>query len=96
MISVYSNNHKVAYGIQHFILDTPDDLLKLNDKIRFPGSTAFIISTSQYYMLNSEKEWVEVNLFNGNSSGSNSGNEDDDNYDGGDIENSQDFGDIEG
>jgi hypothetical protein len=47
-------------------------------------------------MLNSEKEWIEVNLFNGNSSGSNSGNEDDDNYDGGDIENNEDFGDIEG
>ena len=44
-------------------------------------------------MLNNEKEWVEVSLFNGSSSGSNSGNEND-NYDGGDIEHNQDFGDI--
>ena len=100
MVSIYANNNKIAYGIQHFILDTPDDLLELNEKKRFVGSTAFIVSTSQYYMLNSEKKWIEVNLFNcdsDNSSGDAGTEDSNDSYDGGDIEedNIYDSGDIE-
>lgn len=59
MINLLSQNGYQDYGIKEYVLDTLDDLnnLPITDKA---GSTAFIISTSQVYMINSKGEWKEV------------------------------------
>lgn len=51
MISVVSNKGVIAYGYKEFILDTPEDLVNLKSDYT-PGSIAFVISTSDKYMLN--------------------------------------------
>lgn len=61
MITIGSNGEKIAYGIKHYNLDTPDDLNKLHDSTM--GSTCFVISTSKYYMLNGQKQWIEITPF---------------------------------
>ena len=59
MINMSSQSGHTTYGLKEYILDTPEDLqdLPITDKM---GSTAFIISTSQVYMINSKGEWKEV------------------------------------
>ena len=59
MINLLSQSGHQGYGIKEYILDTLDDLdnLPVTDKA---GSTDFIISTSQIYMINSRGEWKEV------------------------------------
>ena len=59
MINLLSQSGHQGYGIKEYILDAPADLddLPVIDKA---GSTAFIISTSQVYMINSKGEWKEV------------------------------------
>ena len=59
MINLLSQSGHQAYGIKEYVLDGPADLdnLPVTDKM---GSTAFIISTSQVYMINSKGEWKEV------------------------------------
>lgn len=90
---------KVQYGLQRFIVDTPDDLLKLPAKT-VPGSSAYVISTGDRYMHNSKNVWVKLKS-KGSSSGG-GGNPvvpDDDIWDGGDIDDIEDDGnssDIEG
>ena len=52
-----------------------------------PGSTAFVISTSNSYMLNNQNSWVKINLSN-DSGGSSSPDPGTDNtyiWDGGDV-----------
>ena len=61
MINVVSSKGVVDYGHKEYILDTPDDLKELPEhKDCSPGSTAFIISTSQVYMKNGQGEWHEI------------------------------------
>ena len=70
---------RVQYGLQRFVLDTPDDLLKLPAKT-VPGSSAYVISTGATYIHNSENVWVRIkstsngSTSGGNNSGSDSGN----------------------
>lgn len=59
MINTTSNSGHTAYGLKEFILDTEADLDYLPIDVPM-GSTAFIISTSQIYMINSKGEWKEV------------------------------------
>lgn len=63
MISIGSNGNKIAYGIKHYNLDTEQDLQKLPTHKESMGCTCFVISTSKYYMLNSEYKWVEITPF---------------------------------
>lgn len=63
MISIGSNGNQIAYGIKHYNLDTLDDLAKLAARKEQMGCTCFIIQTSQYFMLNSSYEWVEITPF---------------------------------
>ena len=51
------------------------------------GTTAFVIETSQQYMLNGAKEWKKIKTAN-NSGGGSSGDEI---YDGGGVENNEDI-----
>ena len=63
MISIGSNGQKIAYGIKHYNLDTEADLQQLAKDAKYMGSTCFVISTSKYYMLNSQMKWVEITPF---------------------------------
>ena len=48
------------YGVKHYNLDNEDDLKNLDLENNVMGTTCFVIETSNYYMLNSKKEWVQV------------------------------------
>ena len=72
MITIGANGERISYGIKHYNLDTEDDRKNLPVANEYMGSTCFVISTSKYYMLNSNKQWVEITPF-GSSSGSGSG-----------------------
>ena len=56
MISIVSNNGTHNYDYKEFIVDTPDDIQYL-PKSCAAGSNAFVVSTSEVYMLNNMKEW---------------------------------------
>ena len=62
MISIYSQNGEVEYRVTEYTLDTPDDLeqLKIMGRNAAPGSSAFVIATSEEYMLNNQREWVKI------------------------------------
>lgn len=49
---ILSNSGKTHYGVNEYIIDTYDDIKKLNVKNITPGSTVFVIDVSEYYMLN--------------------------------------------
>ena len=68
MINIVASSGNVSYGVQNLVLDTPTDLTQLGTNFTV-GSTAFIISTSERYMLNSQKEWVLIQSGNGGSGG---------------------------
>ena len=87
MVNIGSNGNRIAYGIKHFNLDEVVDLVNLNTATLTPGSTAFVISTSTYYMLNGSKKWIEIKSIGGNN-GSGGGTDDDFIYDGGSIDGS--------
>lgn len=58
------NTDGSAYGIRRFLLDTPDDLANLKSDYT-PGSIAFVISTSDKYMLNNAHVWVKISESSG-------------------------------
>lgn len=80
--SISRSSGNTAYGVQHFILDETDDLENLHAECA-PGSTAFIVATSQKFMLNNTNAWVEITT--GGGGGGGGGSDDDDHliYDGG-------------
>lgn len=84
MISIGANRNRKAYGIKHYNLDTESELSKINVNREVMGTTAFVIETSQRYMLNGSKEWKKINVA---TSGGNGGvNPDEDFvYDGGGV-----------
>ena len=55
-ISIYRQDKNLTYNIRKFVLDSPADLEFLTTNCA-AGSSAFIISNSQLYMLNNNKEW---------------------------------------
>ena len=62
--NLYRQDGDVLYGVKDFIVDTPADLADLptdTKKVKV-GSQAFVISTSERFMLNSKGIWVKVNL----------------------------------
>lgn len=66
MFSIFSNSEKVRYGQKEFVVDFESDVATLPTNCE-PGSKALVIETSQYYMLNHNKQWVKVYLTSGNS-----------------------------
>lgn len=54
-----SNNGTHNYNYQEFVCDTPADISKL-PKDSAPGSTAFVVSTSEVYMMNTERTWILI------------------------------------
>ena len=69
MFNLISTSGKTAYGVKEFALDLESDLASIDVSDCNPGSVAFIIENSKYYMLNSSKKWVTVQLASGGGSG---------------------------
>lgn len=69
MYTINSNSGKVAHGIKKYIVDTANDILELPTKDAAPGSLAFVIDNSNYYMLNHQGQWKKVNLSAGSGGG---------------------------
>ena len=67
MITIGANGKKIHYGIKHYNLDTEADLTNFPKLANRMGCTCFVISTSKYYMLNSDLEWVEIFPFGSSS-----------------------------
>ena len=88
MIRIGANGEKIVYGIKHYNLDTENDLNQLPARNEIMGTTCFIISTSKYYMVNGNKQWVEIMPFGSTTSGGSGDTPPSDNdiiYDGGII-----------
>lgn len=58
---IQSNGNKIAYGVKKLTVDSDADLQNLNVRILTVGTTVFSIESSKYFMLNSKKEWKEIN-----------------------------------
>ena len=56
MIGISANSGKTSYGVVRLVLDTPEDFINIPTHYE-AGSTAFVISTSKSYMLNSLGQW---------------------------------------
>lgn len=56
MYTLLAQNGKQSYSITEFYCDTPEDITSLPPCNM--GSKAFIISTGEVYMINSQKEWI--------------------------------------
>ena len=85
MISIGANRNKKAYGIKHYNLDTESDLQLINTDREVMGTTAFVIETSQRYMLNGSKQWKKISTSTGG------GGSNDEIYDGGGVEGPDDI-----
>lgn len=57
---------KTTYNLKEFTVDTYDDIKKINTTQLAVGSVVFVIDTSTSYMLNSKRQWIEVDLGGGN------------------------------
>lgn len=66
--TIISNSGHTAYGLKDFLLDTEADVVNLPISGVVPGSKAFVIETSQYYMFNHLSQWVKVAI-NGTGGG---------------------------
>lgn len=72
--SLYRQDGDILYGIKDYVVDSVSDLDSLPtdlNKIK-AGSQAFVIQTSERYMLNSKGVWVKVNLETGTGGGGSS------------------------
>ena len=76
MISIGANRNRKAYGIKHYNIDTEDELNKIDVSREVMGTTAFVIETSQRYMLNGSQEWKKINSASNGSGSGGSGSED--------------------
>lgn len=86
MISIASQFGQVQYNVVKLILDSADDVINLPLDVK-PGSTAFVIETSTWYMLNNQGQWKEVDLgsSSGGGGGGGGGSSDETIYEGGTV-----------
>lgn len=84
MFSLFSNSGKRAYFTHEYIVDTPSDIAQLPTDIN-PGSKAFVISNSTYYMMNHQRQWIKINIGNESSSGEDDSTVEEIRYDGGGV-----------
>lgn len=93
--TVFTGKQK-ANMVRKFVVDTYNDISSINISQLLPGSTAFVINTSQTYMLNNARQWTLINVGGGSGGGSSSGGNGDGCccdcggniiYDGGDLDN---------
>jgi hypothetical protein len=60
---ILKQNGQNAYNIKEFMVDEIAGIESIELRSVAPGSTCFVIDTSEYYMLNTKKEWIKVNLY---------------------------------
>lgn len=72
MVSLIKQDGETLYGIKEYILDTPLDIPDLPVNVG-AGSTAFVISTSEKYMLNGQKKWILLKTTISSGSGGDNG-----------------------
>ena len=58
-IKMISTNGQIQYGVDEFVIDSPDDLKKLPSRSQM-GSAALCLENGTVYMKNSQGEWKEV------------------------------------
>lgn len=51
-------NENVDYNYKEYYLDTEEELSQINKKYCCPGSVAYIIDSTNIYILNADKEWI--------------------------------------
>lgn len=73
--TVYSNGVSDNM-VRRFVVDTVDELSTINISQLRAGSTAFVIKTSETYMLSNARKWEKVVLSSGGGNGGSSGSED--------------------
>lgn len=59
MINIMATSGHTTFGVKEFVVDTEGEVNLLPVDCA-PGSVAFVINTSKAYMLNGEKDWVEI------------------------------------
>ena len=78
-----------GYGVKHFIVDTVKDFDLIKRDLLYIGSTAFVISTGDNYIVDGSHNWVLVPRQNSSTGGSGEGSDGDMSdtiiYDGGEI-----------
>ena len=62
MYGMTREHNERVYGLKQFVVDTESDVATLPtlDPTLVPGSTAFVIATSNTYMLNNKRSWVKL------------------------------------
>jgi len=66
MVSLTSFAGRKAYNVKEYTIDSVDDLSNLPITAE-PGSTAFVIKSSETYMLDGNKQWVKIATSSGGS-----------------------------
>lgn len=59
MLSMGSSSGNVVKNLNEYMCDSAEDVKDLPVDIA-PGSTAIVIATAQVFMLNNQKEWIEL------------------------------------
>lgn len=59
MLSMGSSSGNVVKNLNEYMCDSVEDIKDLPTDVA-PGSTAIVIATAQVFMLNNQKEWVEL------------------------------------
>ena len=57
---IISNGNKPAYGVKELVIDFDEELEKLNVNHLTSGTRVFSIESSKHFILNSKKEWKEI------------------------------------
>ena len=61
MVQLLKQGGRTDYNYKEFIVDTEADMVDIQlDEDICAGSTCFIVSTGQVFMLNNKKEWVAL------------------------------------
>ena len=59
MVKMTATNGQIQYGVDEFVIDTPDDIKDLPRK-SVMGSYALCLSNGSVYVKNSNGEWKEL------------------------------------
>ena len=57
-VKLISHDGNTVYGIKEYVVDKPEDMSSVPPCAM--GSTLFVISTAEIYMMNSEGTWVKI------------------------------------
>lgn len=86
MIAIQSKGK--PYGVKHYVVDVLEDLNLIRLDLTAMGSTAYVISTGDKYIVSGNNTWVLIPKPGGNSSGGDGGDKptaDTIVYDGGEV-----------